>query len=60
MYHLTIPLPLPYVEKETSCLENSSSYFSIANQEEGLSTDNGTLQVTPMVILGSHFFHRKK
>jgi hypothetical protein len=41
---------LPCDEKETSCVENSISYFSVVDQEEGFPIDNGTLQVTPMVM----------
>jgi hypothetical protein len=32
-----------------------SSYFSVVDQEEGLLVDNGTLCVTPMVMLVSHY-----
>jgi hypothetical protein len=33
--HHSIPPFLPCDEKETSCVVNSSSYFSVADQEEG-------------------------
>jgi hypothetical protein len=32
-----------------------NSYFSVADQEDGFSVDNGTLQVISMVISGSHY-----
>jgi len=47
--------PLPCDKKETSCIENLSLDFSIDNQEEGFSVDNWTTQVTPMVMLSSHY-----
>jgi hypothetical protein len=39
--------------KETSCVVNLSPYFSIANTEQGFPTNNETLRVTLMVMLGS-------
>jgi hypothetical protein len=47
--HHFIPPFFPCDEKETSCVINLSSYFSIADLEEGFPVDNGTLQVTLMV-----------
>jgi hypothetical protein len=53
--HHSIPPFLPCDEKETSCVVNSSSYFSVVDQEEGFPIDNGTLWVTLMVMSGSHY-----
>jgi hypothetical protein len=52
--HHSIPPFFPCDEKETSCV-NSSSYFFVVDQEEGFPVDNGTLRVTPMVMSGSHY-----
>jgi hypothetical protein len=43
--HHSIPHLFPCDEKETSCVENLSSYFSAANQEEIVSTDNETFWI---------------
>jgi hypothetical protein len=53
--HHSIPHFLCCDEKETSCVVNSSSDFFVANQEEGFSTNNGTLRVTTMAMSGSHY-----
>jgi hypothetical protein len=54
-FHHSILTCLPCDEKETSCVVSSSSYFSVVDQEEAFSSDNETLQVTLMVMLGSHY-----
>jgi hypothetical protein len=53
--HHSIPPSLPCDEKETSCVVSSSSIFFVVSQEEDFPVDNGTLQVTSMVMLGSHY-----
>jgi hypothetical protein len=53
-HHVIAPF-FPCDEKETSCVVNSSLYFSIANQEEGCFAKNGILQVTLMVMSRSHY-----
>jgi hypothetical protein len=52
--HHSIPPFFPFVEKEASCV-NSSSNFSVVDQEEGFPFDNGTHRVTLMVMLGYYF-----
>jgi hypothetical protein len=52
--HHSIPPFFPCDEKRASCV-NSSSYFSVVDQEEDFPIDNGTLRVTPMVMSGSHY-----
>jgi hypothetical protein len=52
--HHSIPPFFPCDEKEGSYL-NSSSDFSVVDQEEGFHVDNGTLQVTLMVMSSSHY-----
>jgi hypothetical protein len=53
--HHSIPPIFPSDEKETSCVVKLTSYFSIVDTEEGFPVDNETLQLTPMVMLDSHF-----
>jgi hypothetical protein len=52
--HHSIPPFFPCDEKEASCV-NSSSYFFVVDQEEGFPVDNGTLHVTLMVMSGSPY-----
>jgi hypothetical protein len=53
-FHHSFPPFLPCEEKETSCVVSSILYFFVVVQEEDFPIDNGTLQVTPMVMLRSH------
>jgi hypothetical protein len=52
--HHFIPPFFTCVKKEASCV-NSSSNFFVVDQEEGFPVDNGTLWITLMVMSGSYF-----
>jgi hypothetical protein len=52
--HHSIPPFFPCDEKEDSFV-NSSSDFYVVDQEEDFHADNGALQITPMIMPGSHY-----